>query len=731
MAKGGVIGNLRVNMGLDSAQFQAGLKKANTGLEKFAASAALAGAAIASAFAAGVGAAIHRVEKMQSSIRKIDHALSNAGNAAKTSGKEISDWASKLERRTGRAAQEVLDIGANLASFNFGEEVFYRAIELADDMSAAWGGDLKGNMEGLARALDDPANGFAMLRKRGIALTDAQEALVKKLIESNDKLGAQKVVLEALEAQVKGVAEAGFQGLTKSLANLGSAISGFFDKIAESAGFGTMLAGAIDVVTNAIDLLTANLGTVAEYAAVAGGSLAILAAPAIIAGIEALSGAILVGLVGGIRALTVAIMANPLGALVVGVTVAVTAIYHFRDEIQKAIGVDVVEIVKTAGNAVINSFRAAYEDVKFIWGNFGNVMGAAVVGGVNIAIRALNSLANSAKAVMNDLIDTMNMIPGVSIDKFKLDGAVSELDNPYAAALSGALEQHNTKIKEIMSSDPIGQLGSMFSGSEPAVTNFGAALGGVNDQLDDLGGGGGKGKAGRASDMLAEAARIFEATRTPLERYQATIARLNEMREALDEATFSQDTYNRAVLQAQEAFHEAEKAGKKTEGVFGSIGHNIASSLQGLIDGSRKAKDALRDLLSQLTSMWLNKAFQAIFGGGKSGGGLLGSLFGNFGGFFADGGTLGAGKWGIAGEYGPEIIKGPAQVIPSHSIGGPLSGRIDLHITGEPGPLFRPTIRAESQGVAVKVVQAAAPGIMEGSVTATQAAARQKPGIFR
>lgn len=667
MAKG-VIGNLRVNLGIDSAEFQAGLNKASSSLDKFAGAAKIAGAAIAAAFAAGVTKAVSRVEKMESSIRKIDQALHNSGNAAKTSGRELSEWASQLERRTGRAAQEVLDIGANLASFNFGEEVFHRAIELADDMAAAWGGDLRGNMEGLARALDDPANGFAMLRKRGIALTDAQEELVKKLMKSNDKLGAQKVVLEALEAQVKGVAASGFQGLTKSLSNLNAAIDGFFDAIVANTGFGTMLAGAVDVVTRAIDLLTANLGTVAEYAAVAGGSLAILAAPAILASIGTLTVAIGTGLVGAVRMLTAVIMANPLGALAVAITVAVTAIYHFRDEIQKAIGVDVVEIVKTAGNAVINSFRAAYEDVKFVWGNFGNVMGAAVVGGVNIAIRALNSLANSAKVLMNDLIDTMNLMPGVSIGKFNLDGAVSEMGNPYADALAGALEQHNAKIKEIMASDPIGQIGAAFSASTPAATNFATALGGVSDQLDNVGGGGGKGK--RVNEMLAEAARIFEATRTPLEQYQATIARLNEL---LAAGAISQDTYNRAVAQAQDAFQKAEEAGNKAKQTFEQIGQSIAwtfsSAFQGLIDGSKKVKDVLADLLKQLGSMLMNSAFQALFSGGKSGGGILGNLFGGFGGFFANGGTLGAGKWGIAGEYGPEIIKGPAQVIPNHKLG--------------------------------------------------------------
>jgi hypothetical protein len=45
--------------------------------------------------------------------------------------------------------------------------------------------------------------------------------------------------------------------------------------------------------------------------------------------------------------------------------------------------------------------------------------------------------------------------------------------------------------------------------------------------------------------------------------------------------------------------------------------------------------------------------------------GSIGSSIGDlFGGFFANGGTLGAGKFGIAGENGPELISGPATITP-------------------------------------------------------------------
>lgn len=59
--------------------------------------------------------------------------------------------------------------------------------------------------------------------------------------------------------------------------------------------------------------------------------------------------------------------------------------------------------------------------------------------------------------------------------------------------------------------------------------------------------------------------------------------------------------------------------------------------------------------------------------GSSAVGGLAGLLFQGFSGFHADGGTIGAGKWGIAGEKGAEIISGPATVTPVAQINAALA----------------------------------------------------------
>ena len=63
--------------------------------------------------------------------------------------------------------------------------------------------------------------------------------------------------------------------------------------------------------------------------------------------------------------------------------------------------------------------------------------------------------------------------------------------------------------------------------------------------------------------------------------------------------------------------------------------------------------------------------------GGDSGGGwgdAISSIGDAFSGWFADGGSIPAGKWGIAGEAGAEVISGPATVTPVGDLAAPAGG---------------------------------------------------------
>lgn len=106
-------------------------------------------------------------------------------------------------------------------------------------------------------------------------------------------------------------------------------------------------------------------------------------------------------------------------------------------------------------------------------------------------------------------------------------------------------------------------------------------------------------------------------------------------------------------------------------GEVGSLVQSIGQTVQGtfskmvdgLINGTLNIKEAISGLLADLGKLFINHAFQALFsgGGGGGGGGLLGGLFA---GFFADGGRIPSGQFGIVGEAGPELVRGPADVTP-------------------------------------------------------------------
>lgn len=98
---------------------------------------------------------------------------------------------------------------------------------------------------------------------------------------------------------------------------------------------------------------------------------------------------------------------------------------------------------------------------------------------------------------------------------------------------------------------------------------------------------------------------------------------------------------------------------------------------------------------SGLGNVWdtVSGGITSIFGdsGGAGGGGdWLSGITDLFGGFFANGGTLGAGKWGIAGENGPEMISGPATIAP---LGGSTS--VTYNINAVDAASFKSMIAAD------------------------------------
>ena len=93
------------------------------------------------------------------------------------------------------------------------------------------------------------------------------------------------------------------------------------------------------------------------------------------------------------------------------------------------------------------------------------------------------------------------------------------------------------------------------------------------------------------------------------------------------------------------------------------FGSRFASFVTPIISGTQSIGDAFANMARRIASNLLQQNLQGL--GSALFGGLFGGATSGFAGLFAEGGRLGAGQWGIAGEAGmPEIVHGPAQITP-------------------------------------------------------------------
>ena len=223
--------------------------------------------------------------------------------------------------------------------------------------------------------------------------------------------------------------------------------------------------------------------------------------------------------------------------------------------------------------------------------------------------------------------------------------------------------------------------------------------------------------------QTADAARqVFEATRTDAEKYGAEIAKLNDL---LAKGAIDQDTYNRAVAQASETFHQAEEGSndfatgakraledyaKSATDVAGQVQDAMSRSLQGLEDslvdfvttGKLNFQDLANSILRDLARIAIRQAIIAPLAQG-----LLGA------GVFHEGGTVGAGapsrsvspmlfatapryhSGGIAGlmpDEVPAILQRGEIVIPREQagkMGGSSSPVINMTIVTRDAESFR------------------------------------------
>jgi phage-related protein len=171
----------------------------------------------------------------QARLEAVASATGVFGDATDEVTQRLADFAKEQEMRIAVDDKVIKGVQAQLLSFKAlsasADETggaFDRATSAAFDMAAAGFGSAEGNAVALGKALENPIKGVAALARTGTVFTDEQREQIKVLQESGDLLGAQELILNELESQYGGVAEA--------TADASDKLAIAFENIKENAG---------------------------------------------------------------------------------------------------------------------------------------------------------------------------------------------------------------------------------------------------------------------------------------------------------------------------------------------------------------------------------------------------------------------------------------------------------------------------------------------------------------
>jgi len=178
-------------------------------------------------------------------IAQINESMGLFGDEADTVNKRLIDLARTQALATGADVNSIKQTQAKLLTFKdlaaSADTVggaFDRATAAAIDLEAAGFGSAENQAVALGKALNDPTKGLTALGRSGITFTEVEKEKIAALQESGDLLGAQEILLAAIESQVKGTAAATAnttdrlsQGWLAIKEELAGPVSAAFDKV--------------------------------------------------------------------------------------------------------------------------------------------------------------------------------------------------------------------------------------------------------------------------------------------------------------------------------------------------------------------------------------------------------------------------------------------------------------------------------------------------------------------
>lgn len=269
------LGSLLIQLGADTALLQKDMGRAvgimDRGAKQMSSAVssvnrALGGIVSFIAIKRGIETIITASAESEAAMRQLEARIKSTGGAAGLTAAQIAESSKAFEKASTFDDEAILSAQTRLLQFGtIAGQTFFDATQAVLDLSVALDKDLNESALLVGKAFSDPAKGIRLLTKAGVTFTEQQKAQINQMAEVGDRLGQQKILLEALTTATGGAAKAArdtLGGALKSLENtlqdliendsaslpaLTKAINSFNDSLSDPAAKRT-----IDEFTSAI-----------------------------------------------------------------------------------------------------------------------------------------------------------------------------------------------------------------------------------------------------------------------------------------------------------------------------------------------------------------------------------------------------------------------------------------------------------------------------------------------
>jgi hypothetical protein len=338
--------------------------------------------------------------------------IKSTGGAAKVTAKQFGDLATSISNKTGIDDEQIQSSENMLATFTNvrnevgkGNDIFSQATQTVTDMSVALGQDGKNSAIQLGKALNDPIKGITALSRVGVTFTAQQKDQIKTLVESGNRMGAQKVILGELTKEFGGSAAAQATAGDKARTSwknmqeeVGTKLIPVIDKL--ETWLSTKIVPAL---MNVVDFISRNIAVIGPLAAVIGTVIAVVKAWTLAQ-----------------AALDVVLTANPIGliiAAIAGLAVALVIAWKRSETFR-----DVVKGVFSTISNVVRHFAAFMADwfLQPLLTIFGLIIhGAAAafgwIPGIGPKLKAAAHKFDQFKADVNSAIDKIRGVKKIKV----------------------------------------------------------------------------------------------------------------------------------------------------------------------------------------------------------------------------------------------------------------------------------------------------------------------------